>query len=328
MSRIAFSKLPPLHALAAFEAVARLQSFARAADELCVTHGAVSHRIRLLEDHFGTRLLLRRGGSVALTTKGTYLLTAVLHALSTLQEASERLSGSRPVVRISAGPSSAHNWLILLLGAFYREHPDIDLEISATKLSKQKQRAGVESGEVDVAVRYGSKEEWSGLTCVKLMDVTLFPVCSPAYREALGGIRAIADLRSAVLLRLPHEPWQPWFEAAGLRWPEPSSGPLFGDASLMLDAAVSGQGVALARSVLVARELESARLVRLFDVSIPSTRSYHAVRSPGAAARPEVDAFIQWLIASSRADAEREMVQPYPSAGGRPRARVPDAYNW
>ncbi len=301
MSQIAFSKLPPLHALAAFEAVARLQSFARAADELCVTHGAVSHRIRLLEDHFGTRLLLRRGGAVALTTKGTYLLTAALDALSTLQEASERLSGSRPVVRISAGPSSAHHWLILLLGAFYREHPDIDLEISATKSTRQKQRASVESGEVDVAVRYGNKEEWAGLSCVRLMDVSLFPVCSPAYREALGALTAISDLRRAVLLRLPHEPWQPWFEAAGVRWPEPSSGPLFGDASLMLDAAANGQGVALARSVLVDRDLASGRLVRPFDISIPSARGYYAVCSPGAAGRAEVASFIRWLIASSAA---------------------------
>ena len=314
MSQIAFSKLPPLHALAAFEAVARLQSFARAADELCVTHGAVSHRIRLLEDHFGTRLLLRRGGTVTLTTKGTYLLTAVLDALSTLQEASERLSGSRPVVRISAGPSSAHNWLVLLLGSFYRKHPDIDLEISATKLSKQKQRAGVESGEVDVAVRYGSQEEWAGLACVKLMDVILFPVCAPVYREALGGLEATADLRRAVLLRLPHEPWQPWFEAAGLTWPEPASGPLFGDASLMLDAAANGQGVALARSVLVERDLAAGRLVRLSEISIPSSRSYYAVCSQASAARPEVACFVQWLIASSRAAAGHPMAPPRPHA--------------
>jgi LysR family glycine cleavage system transcriptional activator len=325
MSQIAFSKLPPLHALAAFEAVARLQSFARAADELCVTHGAVSHRIRLLEEHFGTRLLLRRGGSVALTTKGTYLLTAVLDALSTLQEASERLSGSRPVARISAGPSSAHNWLMHLLGAFYREHPDIDLEISATKLTKQKQRASVECDEVDVAVRYSSREDWAGLACVKLMDVTLFPVCSPAYREALGGIRTVADLRKAVLLRLPHEPWQPWFEAAGLQWPEPSSGPLFGDASLMLDAAANGQGVALARSVLVGRDLESARLVRLFDVAIPSARSYYAVCSPDAATRPEIDAFIAWLIASTRGGLRKGTATPHASAPRRDHHAAADA---
>jgi LysR family glycine cleavage system transcriptional activator len=300
MSHLAFKKLPPLHALAAFEAVARLQSFARAADELCVTHGAVSHRIKLLEDHFGTRLLLRRGGACTLTTQGRYLLTAVLEALSTLQEASERLSEARAVVTISAGPSSARNWLVVRLGAFYRDYPDIDLEISATKLTRQKKRVSVESGEVDVALRYGSEEEWTGLQCVKLMDVQLFPVCSPGYRQAVGGLAALADLRQAVLLRLPHEPWKPWFEAAALDWPEPVSGPLFGDASLMLDAAANGQGVALARSVLVDHDLASGRLVRLSDVSLPSARAYYAVCSAAAGARPEVQCFIDWLVVTGQ----------------------------
>src|SRR6476646_1564086 len=186
----AFKRLPPLHALAAFEAVARLESFARAADELCVTHGAVSHRIKLLEDHFQTRLLLRRGGGCTLTSPGRYLLTAVQDALSTLQQASQRLSVARPVVTVSAGPSSARNWLVVRLNTFYRDHPDIDLEISATKLTHQKKRASIETGEADVAVRYGRKEEWSGLQCVKLMDVQLFPVCSPEYRRTSGGLHA------------------------------------------------------------------------------------------------------------------------------------------
>ena len=302
MSQQAFRKLPPLHSLTAFEAVARLQSFARAADELCLTHGAVSHRIKLLEEHYGTRLLLRRGGAVTLTTKGTYLLTSVLDALSTLQEASQRVSDARAVVTVSAGPSSARNWLIVRLGAFYRDNPDIDLEISATKLTRQKKRVSIEAGEVDIALRYGSREEWTGLDGVKLMDVELFPVCSPAYRDSLGGIASTADLRKATFLRLPHEPWKPWLEAAGLDWPEPVSGPLFGDASLMLDAAANGQGVALARSVLVDLDLAAGRLVRPFEISVRPAKAYYAVCSPAARARPEVQRFIDWLVASSGAE--------------------------
>lgn len=303
MSSLSFRNLPPLHALMAFEAVARLQSFARAADELCLTHGAVSHRIKLLENHYGMRLLLRRGGAVTLTTQGTYLLTSVLEALSTLQQASRRVSLARPVVTVSAGPSSARNWLIQRLGVFYRDNPDIDLEISATKLSSQKKRVSIESGEVDIALRYGRKEEWTGLDCVKLMDVQLFPVCAPAYRKTLGGLSAITDMRAATLLRLPHEPWKPWFEAAALDWPEPVSGPLFGDASLMLDAAANGQGIALARSVLVDQDLASGRLVQPFKVSVPSTKAYHAVCSPAARERTEVQCFINWLVATSRTPA-------------------------
>jgi LysR family glycine cleavage system transcriptional activator len=304
MPNLEFNKLPPLHALTAFEAVARLQSFARAADELCLTHGAVSHRIRQLEIFYGARLLLRRGGSVTLTTKGAYLLTAVLDALSVLRDASQRVSDARPVVTVSAGPSSAHYWLVVRLGDFYRDNPDIDLEINATKLNKQKKRVSVESGEVDIALRYGSKEEWSGLDCVKLMDVQLFPVCSSAYRAAHGGLATMAELREATFLRLPHEPWKPWFAAAGVDWPEPVSGPIFGDASLMLDAAANGQGVALARSVLVDHDLALGRLVRLGEAEVASDRAYFAVCSPAARARPEVGRFLDWLVASSRRPAK------------------------
>jgi LysR family glycine cleavage system transcriptional activator len=297
MSSVDFKNLPPLPALAAFEAVARLQSFGRAAEELCVTHGAVSHRIKLLEEHYNTRLFVRRGGSVSLTTDGTYFLSAVLEGLSILQKASTRLTAPRRVVTISAGPTSARNWLMARLGDFYRAHAEIDLEITATKLTSQKRRASLEAGEADIAVRYGRQDEWSGLTCVKLMDVQLFPVCSPDYVTAIGGFETPQALSKAVLLRLPHEPWKPWFDAAGLAWEEPASGPCFGDASLMLEAVANAQGVALARDVLVERDLAAGRLVKLFDTSVSSTRAYYAVLSSRGSERAEVRTFLEWLIA-------------------------------
>jgi len=295
-----FNKLPPLHALAAFEAVARLQSFGRAADELCLTHGAISHRIKALEQHFGVRFFNRRGGVVTLTTKGAYLLESVLDALSTLHQASKRLSERRLAVTISAGPSSAHNWLVSRLGAFYRGHAGIDVEIVATKLPPRKRHAALESGEADVVIRYGRKEDWSGFQSVKLMEVELFPVCSPAYRRAAGRLDTPEALRKAVLLRLPHEPWRLWFEAAGLKWSEPASGPLFSDASLVLDAALNGQGVALARNVLVGGDIAAGRLVRLWNIAVPSPRAYFTVWTAQSAARPEVRVFLDWLIASCR----------------------------
>lgn len=300
MPAINFKKLPPLHALVAFEAVARLHSFARAADELCVTHGAVSHRIKLLERHFGARLFARRGGTVSLTTRGTYFLSAVLGALLTLQQASKRLADAHGIVTISAGPSTAHNWLIPRLSSFYREHPDIDLEIDATKLAPQKKGVGLETGEADVVIRYGRKEDWAGFESVKLMDVELFPVCSPAYLLTVGCLDTSAALRKALLLRLPHEPWKPWFEAAHLDWGEPASGPLFGDASILLDAAANAQGVALARNVLVENDIVSGRLVKLWNTTIPSPRAYFAVWSARSVARPEVNAFLKWLFVSCK----------------------------
>lgn len=294
MSTINFKKLPPLHALAAFEAVARLESFARAADELCITHGAVSHRIKTLERHFGVRFFSRRGGKTTLTNKGTYLLSAVLDAFSTLQEASKRIADTRRVVTISAGPSTAHNWLIPRLNGFYREHPGIDLEITMTKLVPSKQQASLESGEADVVIRYGRKENWTGFRSAKLMDVALFPVCSPAYLEKMGDLHTPAALQDGQWLRLPHEPWKPWFEASGFSRDEPASGPLFSDASLILDAASNSQGVALARDVLVERDIVSGRLVRLWRASVPSTCAYFVVWSAHEV-RTEVHTFIEWL---------------------------------
>lgn len=292
--------MPPLHALAAFETVARLGSFARAAEELCITRGAVSHRIKLLERHFGARFFSRQGRNVELTAKGTYFLSAVLGALSMLQQASARLSGNtQQTLSISVGPSFSRNWLINRLGEFYQKHPDIDLEISATKLTRAHKLADLKSGAADIEIRYGAESDWAGFRCTRLLEGRLFPVCSREYRRALGGLAKPQDLRKAVLLRLPHEPWKPWFDAAGLKYAEPAHGPLFSDASLMLDIAANGQGVALARSAIVEDYLLSGRLVKLWDISIVSPHAYYAISPAKASVRPEVKVFIDWLISCS-----------------------------
>ena len=124
------------------------------------------------------------------------------------------------------------------------------------------------------------------------------PVCSPAYRNAIGGLAKPEELLKAVLLRLPHEPWKPWFDAVGLNSDEPIRGPLFSDASLMLDAAAKKQGVALARSLIVEGYLASGRLVKVSEVSIPSPYAYYAVYSAEKVCLAEVKALTGWLIDS------------------------------
>lgn len=287
--------MPPLHVLAAFEAAARHHSFARAAEELHVTDSAISHRIRLLEDQLGEKLFLRTACGLVLTGKGSCYLAAVQTALATLKDAAANLSGNtRHVVRVSIGPALARNWLVGRLGEFYRLRSDIDLEISATKLSGNK-TAVLKSGEADIAIRYGKGEDWAGYEAAPLLEGNLFPVCSQAYRKSLGGLSKPKDLLTAALLRLPGQPWKPWFAAAGLDSVEPLTGPLFSDADLLLDAAVSGQGVALARSMLVGEHLSSGRLVMPFDISIPATSSYFAVYSKDSASKPEVASLLEWL---------------------------------
>ena len=287
--------VPPLNVLAAFEAAARHHSFARAADELHVTDSAISHRIRLLEEHVGAKLFLRTRSGLVLTGKGTGYLAAVQTALATLKDAAAALArDSRRVVRISIGPALARNWLVARLGEFYRLHSGIDLEISATKLSGKKMTV-LNSGEADIAIRFGTRAEWNGYEAVPLLEGNLFPVCSPAYRRSLGGISKPKDLLKAVLLRLQGQSWQPWFAAAGLATVEPQKGPVFSDADLLLNAAVSSQGVALARSMLVGEHLSSGRLVMPFDISIPAQSSYFAVYLRESLDRPEVASLLDWL---------------------------------
>lgn len=292
--------VPPLNVLAAFEAAARHQSFVRAAEELHVTDSAISHRIRLLEERVGDKLFIRTGNGLVLTGKGTCYLAAVQDALATLENAAATLGGgSRHVLRISIGPALARNWLVARLGEFYRLHQGIDLEISATKLSGNK-TAVLKSGEADVAIRYGRASDWSGYEAVELLAGNLFPVCSPGYRKSAGGLSKPKDLLKAALLRLPGQPWKPWFCAAGLDSLEPVTGPLYSDADLLLDAAVSGQGVALARSMLVGEHLSSGRLVMPFDISIPAPSSYFAVYRKESNGRAEVTALLDWLTLVAR----------------------------
>ena len=292
--------VPPLNVLAAFEAAARHHSFARAAEELHVTDSAISHRIRLLEESVGEKLFIRTGSGLVLTGKGTCYLAAVQEALATLENAAATLgSSSRKSLRISIGPALARNWLVARLGEFYRLNRGVDLEISATKLSGDK-TAVLKSGEADVAIRYGKASDWSGYETVELLAGNLFPVCSPGYRKSAGGLSKPKDLLKAALLRLPGQPWKPWFRAAGLNSIEPHTGPLYSDADLLLDAAVSGQGVALARSMLVGEHLSSGRLVMPFDISIPAPLSYFAVYRSESNGRAEVAALLEWLMLVAR----------------------------
>lgn len=294
--------LPPLHALAAFEAAARLRSFAKAAHELSITPSAISHRIRLLEDHYGVRFFLRETRTLALTDEGTIFLESVRDVLATLHAASRRIgSNARKQVTINVAHSFANKWLVEKLDDFHQYQPHVDLEIRALKVTSLSRLLDLRSGEVDIAIRYGRVGDWRGFENIELMPVELFPVASPRYIERLGGLRQPADLVHGVLLHSEREPWRLWFDAVGVAVPSPQQGPSFSDAALLLSAAVGAQGIALARDVLVRRDLAVGRLVRLFDVSVASSSAYYAVYLTRSA-RPEVDAFVEWLVRECRAE--------------------------
>jgi len=236
-------RLPPMQALRAFEAAARAKSLTRAAESLNLTHSAISHQIKALEADFGVRLIERAGRGIRLTDEGERFAGRVRAVLSDLadavREVTERTNSRQ--LRVSVIPSFAARWLLPRIGRFFAAHPEIDVDISANNLNVDFRRE-----DIDVAIRHGLGD-WPGLVSEYLLDDAYFPVCSP--RLANGRLpRRPADLSGYTLLRSEGEAWRPWFEAAGLDWPEPSRGPTFSDSSHTMQAAIEGQGIALARS--------------------------------------------------------------------------------
>ncbi|HSN38638.1 MAG TPA: LysR substrate-binding domain-containing protein [Burkholderiales bacterium] len=292
--------LPPLNTLVAFEAAARLKSFVKAARELCITASAVSHRIKLLEQHYGTQFFIRNKESLSLTHEGAVFLEAVLDALLILRSASSRLRQDVPrTIRVNVSTALANKWLAHRLDGYYAKHRNARLEIRAVHHSALNQLADLRSGEVDLAIRYCRNDDWRGFRKTRLLPVRVFPVCSPAYKTR-HNLRTPRDLANATLLRSPREPWDEWFRIAGLKNAPVPTGTEFSDAGLLLSAAIGGQGVALARDALVEEDIAVGRLVRLFEKSMPSELAYCALYPLKKTLRPEVKAFVAWLVGESR----------------------------
>ena len=283
-------RLPAMQALRAIEAVARLRSLTRAAEALHLTHGAVSHQIKALESELGVELVERAGRGIRMTDAGERFASRVRIAFAELgaavREARDRANPRQ--LRITTTPSFAARWLLPRLGGFITAHPDIDIDVGASMPVVDLARE-----QIDAAIRYG-QGSWPGVHVEFLHDDTFFPVASPRLVGRSPPKRP-EELARFPLLRTDDEPWKPWFEQAGLDWPEPDRGPIFNDSSHLMLAAASGQGVALARRMLVSDDLRSGALVRLFDVAVPSPRGYYLVCLPRDAGAPKIVALRRWL---------------------------------
>jgi len=280
-------RLPSIDGLRAFEAAARLGSFERAADELAITASAVGKRIATVEELLGTPLF-QRTPRLALTAAGKEYLEQVRAALGLLaavplhQRSVQRLQR----LRVRTPPTFARQILVPQLPAFTSAHPEVELEVV---LSIPFLDDGGGAGEADVDVRHGDVTAITPL----IQDVVL-PVAAPSLLAKLPPLAAPASLAQVPLLRTPLEPWVPWFRAAGLDWPEPASGPRLVDLGMTLEAAVAGQGVALARPSLAGHWLESGALVPLFGAAITAVPAYHYYLAPHAATGA-APLFARWL---------------------------------
>ncbi|WP_019139519.1 LysR substrate-binding domain-containing protein [Noviherbaspirillum massiliense] len=287
------TRLPPVHALSAFEAAARHGSFAVAAEELCITPSALSHRIRLLEEYVGERLFIRDGRTVSLSEFGRRYLEVVRGALRALSDfpMPHKSTPAQPRVKVTVPPTFARCMLVPRLHEFTSRHPDIVIELFLSVPLYDLSLA-----ESDVEVRFGIGK-YPDLVTEKLFDEPTFPAASPAYLEKIGPINTPADLQRATLLRSALEPWQPWFEVAGLDWPEPSTGLRLDDLGLLMEAIRQGYGVGLARSHFAQHLIDSGEIVQLFDICLATPpHGYYMVHEYAARDRPATALFIDWLL--------------------------------
>jgi LysR family glycine cleavage system transcriptional activator len=294
-------RLPPLNGLKAFEAAARSESFTRAAEELNVTQGAVSHQVKALEDILGLKLFRRERQRLFLTEAGRDYLTVIRDALDRIAVGTERLLQRQEggVLTVSTSPDFAAKWLVNRLGRFAEKHPDLDLRVSATM-----HHVDFAHEDVDIAIRHGDGN-WPGHDVERLYSERLFPVCSPRLLAGRRHIAKAADLLKFPLLRLDDEKnWARLLAAAGVK-AAVGPGPVLNRASMVIDAAIDGQGIALARTALAAWDLINGRLVRPIDVSLRMANTYWLVCPKAAANVPKIATFRNWALTEATDDARR-----------------------
>lgn len=265
-----------------------------AAEELHLTHGAVSRQIKSLEDHLGVRLFRRMTRRIELTDAGASFFSAVTRLLSELAREAENLrrrnDGTRLVV--SSGVSFASKWLTARLHRVMARYPDLDVHLEVTDAE-----VDFATGHVDVALRYGAGR-YPAATAERIMNETVFPVCAPVYRDHMGGLRSPSELAKC---RLIHEigmnaTWERWFAMMELPYPR-VRGPGYSLGSMSIEAAIRGEGVALGRSVLVAEDLTAGRLVAPFpQAKLEVEWGYDLVYRTGNQDHPKVRAFRNWIV--------------------------------
>ena len=286
-------RLPPLNALRAFEAAARHLSFTKAAEELHVTQSAISHQVKLLEEYLGMKLFRRLNRALVLTDEGQLYLPPVMRVFDQLYEATKRLTENeaRGRLTVSILPSFAVRWLVPRLGQFMKLYPELDV-----RLVPSLELVDFVRDEVDLGIRYG-RGHYPGLRVDRLMTEDVFPVCSPELLKGEHPLKQPQDLKHHVLMHDDeHGEWRTWLLSAGVKDVDPARGPTFTDSSMLIQAAVAGQGVALARGALAADDLASGALIRPFTLSLPVEYAYYIVSPEDAADRPKVSAFREWLL--------------------------------
>lgn len=280
-------RFPSLDGLLAFEAAARHGTFERAADELCVTGSAIAKRVAAMEQLLGVQLFVRNGKLLTLTPSGKEYLDQVRGPLRLLAAVPlhQKHGEQKERLRVCSPPTFARQIIMPRLQSFTAAHPELELEIVLTVPD-----ADTVAPDADLWIRGGDPV---GVGGTALMLGCITPLAAPSLLQQLKPIRKPADLASTPLLRTPLEHWTPWFRAANLDWPEPTRGPKLMDLGLLLEAAASGQGIALGSPALARNWLANGTLVPVLPAVVCPATPYCLMpySSQGAAA-----AFARWLV--------------------------------
>lgn len=277
----------PLNAMRAFEAAARHLNFTRAALELCVSQGAVSHQVAQLERRLGVTLFRRLPRGLALTDEGQALVPVLADAFDRIGATLDRYTGGRlqEVLTVGVVGAFAAGWLLPRVEAFARAHPHIDL-----RLMTNNNRVDLAGEGLDLAIRYGDGA-WHGTHAEPIMEAPLTPLCAPSVAARLSSPAALAG--ETLLRSYRADEWPRWFDTAGVACPA-LRGPIFDSSVLMATAAAQGLGVALAPPAMFSRDLETERLVRPFAAGV-ALGGYWLTRLNSRPDSPAMAAFRVWL---------------------------------
>jgi LysR family glycine cleavage system transcriptional activator len=297
----------PLQALRTFVEVGQRKSVKAAAQALHVTPGAVSQQIRVLEDRLGVVLLERERLGMRLTEAGASVFPRLREAFLQIDQAMHDLESTkaRRSLTVSTVATFAASWLVPRLGRFKQLHPDIEIRVEATS-----ELVDLRRDRVDVALRHGLGD-YPGLEGLPLMAPVLTPVASPGFLKAHGAV--IHEAGDCLSYPLLHDgdraDWPLWLKAHGVADDmRAERGSAFDDDFLLIRAAEAGQGLALVPQAYAQEEIAAGRLIQVLDKPWPARFAYYAVTRPGAADRPEVRAFLEWI----REEAGKNLSPPQP----------------
>lgn len=295
-------RLPPLNALKAFEACARLGSYSLASQELFVTSAAVGQQIKLLEEHFSLTLFERTKKGLILTKAGNTLYPLVSEAFLKLSIATERVNALKQTnsLTISVLATLATKWLPSLLYKWQESHPEVSL-----KIISENNDSRFDLNTTDLRICYG-RIEGEDLCFDELLVDSISPVCSPSLLQQNDPIRSPEDLFQHNLLHviwgndvinLPD--WDDWFKALGITNYHNPKGNTFNMASMAIQAAIDGKGILLGQRMLISEDIAAGRLVNIFEQSIPLNEAYYIAYPPSSRQNPVAADFISWLLAQA-----------------------------